>query len=297
MANIIGVGYRDAAYVYDRLLGLEPPPSPNHHMRRGNAHEPLAAQRYAQRTDREMEKASFMRHPEMWWFGGTPDYYARESQADWEWGELGITEIKCPDPTTGKIQKIKSTGVPKKVYAQTQFYIWLHNEIHDDDIRWGSYILYDASRHDVWYQDFPRNDEFIEDMIRRCTAFWHDHVIARVRPEADDPKGLRVAMPPSIESTGVELVRNDEEWRRKLCQLRSVREEIKLLERKEKMVKDWLKDEMGDAEVVESVEGRVHFKPQTRRSTDLKALRQDHPEIDWSKYERETHFMRFTPYV
>ena len=94
--------------VAERLTGLQQESFTNAAMQRGTEMEPIARAAYEAHTGVFVDLCGFVQHPEIKWFGASPDGTI---------GEDGLIEIKCPNTAT-HLQYMKAGKPPAKYRYQ-----------------------------------------------------------------------------------------------------------------------------------------------------------------------------------
>lgn len=94
--------------VAERLTGLQQESFTNAAMQRGTEMEPIARAAYEAHTETFVDLCGFIQHPEIKWFGASPDGMV---------GEDGLIEIKCPNTAT-HLQYMKAGKPPAKYRYQ-----------------------------------------------------------------------------------------------------------------------------------------------------------------------------------
>jgi len=131
-----------------------------------------------------------------------------------------------------------------------------------------------------------RDETFIENVIEAERAFWHDHVLAGVPPEATNAADAsRLWRRDNGEAIEVDVGTADI-----IARLKSLKEDRRTIDEQVEFFEDALKVTFRDAaSVTHGGNVLATYKAQSRRSLDAKSLEKDHPEIAES-YRRESTF-------
>jgi putative phage-type endonuclease len=187
---------------------------------------------------------------------------------------LGGLEIK----TTSDAPKKWDDAIPTMYQAQAQFQMWVT----------GMERTWFAVLHANWglrlrLYELPRDDEDIATIVARCERFWFDHVVAGQPPAVDGHDATTEALRRvEVEPSAGLIV--DDVVRRTVADLRTVREQIKVLEDVEATYANELRSALGEHHVgYVDAGGRlqpvVSWKPQDARRIDTTALRARLPRV------------------
>jgi hypothetical protein len=164
---------------------------------------------------------------------------------------------------------------------------------------WGSFAVFNAEDWELLWFDVRRDDVFVDEMLVTAEAFWHNHVLTRVRPEAEDatPAALRVRQLVRDTTRANEVWREDGTWMSAFAELRVAKRVLTEAEARHETAVRVLKDLM-DAEgqtVVASPLGRISWSESTRRNFSRELLAEAHPELDLSPFYTTTATRSFRP--
>lgn len=130
-------------------------------MRYGTEMEPLARAAYAFDMDVNVEQIAFATHPSIEMAGASPDGLV---------GNLGLVEIKCPQPAA-HLETLLSETVPDKYVKQV---MW---QMACCEREWTDYVSYNPSfppAAKMFVKRIPRDDAMIADLEREVRAFLAD---------------------------------------------------------------------------------------------------------------------------
>ena len=99
----------------------------NQYMEWGIEQEPFARMAYEARAEAFVEKTGFWKHPEIKWFGCSPDGLV---------GDDGLIEIKCPKSTT-HVKYLLDNKLPEDYYWQ------VHGQMLVTGRKWVDFISFD----------------------------------------------------------------------------------------------------------------------------------------------------------
>ncbi len=99
----------------------------NQYMEWGIEQEPFARMAYEARTESFVEKTGFWKHPDIKWFGCSPDGLV---------GDDGLIEIKCPKSTT-HVKYLLDNELPSDYYWQ------VHGQMLVTGRKWVDFISFD----------------------------------------------------------------------------------------------------------------------------------------------------------
>lgn len=264
VAAICGLDpWRTITDVYDEKIGVAADKPPTPPMLRGTYLEPVAADLYAERTGRSLRRQPLRRHPEYPWMIGNVDRQILAGTADVT--ETGILEVKCPGVRA--FSQVKAHGLPEHYILQLQHYLAVYG------YSWGSYALFSAENWELIHFDLEADAEIRDRLIELEHDFWHDHVIAEVRPEP-----APVALPQLPEVKGEVITRDDPEWADAISMLAEARELTASAKDLETAAKARIQDLAGEHGVFEGAGARIYWREMAgRRTFDRKALAASRP--------------------
>lgn len=170
--------------------------------------------------------------------------------------------------------------VPEQYYAQCQ----ISMEIFGVDT-WHLYaILAGFNGFKRKHFIIKRNNLYIKSLIKICSDFWNNNVLARTAPQAKSIDDINKLFTDSqqIRMTATnEVNKLIEEYKQLKVKMSSIEETLKPLQKKEKEIKEKLALSMEDAEIITDNKDNeiIEFKIVNRSSIDSKRLKLDHPDL------------------
>ena len=186
------------------------------------------------------------------------------------WGDSQLEELQA-----GKV--VTEHRIPLYYETQVQWYLMLAQvEI--------CYVAVLIGGNDFRVYEVHRNDEAIQAIKDKVSAFWHDYVLGGKQPNPiniEDIRRLyRCEEKPMVEAS--------EEAAILIGELRNLKEQIVLLEKQKKDVETRLAAYVGANEgLLLGGKKAVTFKAQSRTTFNSKKLKADDPEL-WIKYVEHT---------
>lgn len=229
----------------------------------GHALQPVIGAKAAKQLGVQLtETEVFRTHPLESWAGATVDYLAETSD-----GELMIIECKAT-------RDYRWQAIPEYYQTQLAWQCFVHG-VPRSRIA----VLHASTQFEVYEFDFERDAGWFPDVLAACRQWWHEHVVAEVKPEnlAADSDLLKQIQ--AIPGKTVELAAT---WVEDLATLQALKEEIKSLTDRADAISDLLRAAMSDAEVA-TYEGKVlatwkATKPKTLK-LDQKAFAMGNPQV------------------
>lgn len=130
-------------------------------MQWGVDHEDDARERYEAETGHFVELVGFIPHPEIEYFGASPDGFV---------GQDGLLEIKCPATTT-HIRRIKADIVPDEYRAQMLVQLLCTGRQWVDFVDYDPRLKGDYERLQFWCIRFEPKPEELKDAEYKCIEF------------------------------------------------------------------------------------------------------------------------------
>ena len=130
-------------------------------MQWGVDHEDEARERYEAETGQFVELVGFIPHPEIKYFGASPDALV---------GKDGLLEIKCPTTTT-HIRRIKAGVVPDEYRAQMLVQLLCTGRKWVDYVDYDPRLKGDFERLQFWSIRFEPTLEELNDAKEKCLEF------------------------------------------------------------------------------------------------------------------------------
>ncbi len=240
----------------------------------GNRLEQAVADWFAIETGKEIyQDDNFIVHPTIPLLGGNIDrritgenalLECKTTQSEEGWGEgylLGDNRI--PDSYLCQvIHYCAITGCDVAYIAVL---------IRGIDFRWFKY------EHDL------ELEKYIND---KCIAWWNNHVVADVAPEPTNEDEVIALLRGKVSA---ETITTTDEIAHTLEALKQVRNEIDMLEEREKYCRDLICVYMGDKQTLLNIDGTVAVTWKQRPGTitfDSKKFKDEHPEM-YSQFEKQ----------
>ena len=234
--------------------------------------QPAILKEFAKRQSCKLEnEEQFIRHPELTWFGGTPDatIVGDKSGVDaknirWnrgEWGEEGTDQV------------------PEYVAMQCHHFMTLMGYE-----RWYVAALFGGCELKIY--KVTRDDEIADMIIKADSEFWTEHIQKENPPELDDSGSWRKYVERKFpkDNGDVRLATVDE-----ILLLDQYRRQSALLKRREARVEELktrLCASLGESAGITCELGRVSYKTAKGRTTlDGKRLKEDMPDV-YKQYEK-----------
>lgn len=282
---ILGVNkYKTAVDVWRRLSDptyVDQPDSETVEL--GRYMEPYIALKYSAVTRRTLELSEKLNHDKHPFLHANPDRVITGGLRVAMDGP-GILEIKHLGQWTFK--QTKDQGIDLSYYAQVQHYLFVTG------FKWGSFACYNSEHKELYWFDVERDDEFIARMVDACVTFWNENVLTGICPT---PREMVYDFPRA--NIGAEaVVHNELEWVQAMRRLKDARDAFRLAEHSKKLAEQTIKDMMQETEKVIIPElGKISWAESVRHTYDVETLKREHPDIDFSRYEKATVTRTFLP--
>ena len=130
-------------------------------MQWGIDHEDEARARYEDETGNLVDLVGFIPHPEIKYFGASPDGFV---------GKDGLLEIKCPNTVT-QIKRVKAGEVPEEYKAQMQVQLLCTGRKWVDFVSYDPRINGEFERFQFWTIRYEPSEEELKDTERKCIEF------------------------------------------------------------------------------------------------------------------------------
>jgi len=280
-AALFSLGYGCARRLVLQKRGAQPdyePPDKNV-FRRGIALEPIVAQEYADATKRTLSTCAVMRHPEHPELLVHADRLILKSEEHSE--VAGVLELK----TAGReiFKKLQREGMQDDHTLQVQWALMVTG------LTWGSYAVLWADGWEQIHFDIEPNHELIAEMIAQGLETWAmvENGPLPNRLEPDDKRCLSCEFRMQCQGQAMlDLLGDDakkasfdESINPVLDEYLAAQEILKNAEEIHDQAKGQLEDAIGDRILVETIGGRVTFKPHKRSSVNSEKLKKTYPDI------------------
>lgn len=248
-------------------MGMTPDKETNESMRRGVFLEEYVAQRFTEETGKKVKRDNFMYCDD--------DFPCLTANIDRVIvGEDAGLECKTMNDFSSGDYDLESGEIPTQYYYQLQHYMMVMNWSY-------MYIAFSTNFKFVWHK-VDRNDEFIRQMRQKELDFWYNHVVKKVRPEADgsesSAEALTTLYPNEVPDSVIYI--DFEELGKRYIQLNEMANRIKA---EKEGIKNKICDYLADAELGFSENYKASWKTQPKNSFDTKTFHNDYPDL-YKKY-------------
>lgn len=281
--------------LYDQLMAVgegqtpDEEPSETGDMKRGKMLEPLAVSMWEEETGRKALIFPRITHPDLPFLHASPD---RIVPTDGEAGypvldrNDGLLEVKCPRSFV--VKRYLEDGIEPSYWAQVQHYLYVLG------LQWGEFAILDSENWKLHRIPFERDEVFIANMVDAVTQWWERHILAEQRPDEGFVDSNNRPWPKVKVHDAVEV--DGREWLDAVEDLRRAREAFSLAEHAKELAEERVKTMMGDKQhIVIPGKASITFKEGSKRSFDLERFKQDHPDLDYNRYVRQTITRTFRP--
>lgn len=223
-------------------------------MMRGVVLEPVAADLYVEKTERQIRRQPLKRHPDFDHMLGNVD---RQILAVGEVESTGILEVKCPGLRV--MANVKARGLSDYMTVQLMHYLAVYG------YSWGSFCLFNAENWDLIWFDLEADQDFIAMLAEKESEFWTDYVVPKIAPP-EDVEELWADVP-KVE--GELKVVDGTEWREAALELQEARTLKGAASELEKIAAEKLKVlmEAGSLDAIEIAEfARIYWRAQQGRT-------------------------------
>ena len=246
----------------------------NEAMRQGREFEDYVARRFTEATGKKVRKANFM-------------YYDEEHPfmlADVDRMIVGENAgLECKTASPYMAEKWADGKIPLSYQIQCLHYM----SVCKADAWYIAVLIYGR---EFKYYKIERDEEMLADLIQIEKDFWENHVLKKVLPKPDGPEladsVIAEYFKKSREET-VALTGFDE----KLNRRQELSEMIESMGTEKRQIEQELKLFMGEAELAESGQYRISWKPVSSQRLDEKRLKEERPEV-YEKYRKTTQYRR-----
>jgi len=262
IAAILGLHpYKSAAEVYLDKTGQGREVQINQSMKCGTHLEPSIAEWWSQENGRPIERANFTSRTDEPIFGASPDYLV---------GDSGVLECKWCGPNAAQGFGEGPDDVPTHYLLQVQWQLFVTGRTY-------GYLCVLGP----WQGGF-RQYEIIADpdlhrrMAHQARKFMHEYVYAEIAPPLSGSYGDKKLIESLHPSDDGQVIAATYELEDEIGELGKELIQIAELEKSAEGRKNRIKQFMGDAAVLESLEGKFTWKTTKGRS-----------ETDWSAVARD----------
>lgn len=198
------------------------------------------------------------------------------------------------------LKKFAGGEFPENYYVQCVHYLAITGKN-----RWYLAVLV-LNQGFMVYQITRRQDDRVPDWCSGSVYVSDDEIQALMDAEREFWQFVQSDTPPAFSGTQADTAalsaiytggssgRVDLPGRESLIhQYRSLKERVKALETELDRCAQTLKGDLGDSEEGQAGSYLVSWKPQSRRTFDVKAFAADHPDIDLESYFKTSSFRKF----
>lgn len=254
--------------VWNQKRGLVEPLVETNPMRRGRLLESAIAEWYAEETGLDVLDGE-----EMPIVGPKPFMLASPDRYVSVDGDRFGLEIKTARSADGWGETL-SAGVP--VYYATQAAWYMACTGID---RWDFAVLFLVNDEFRRYTLF-RDKKMEKKLVKKCSDWWDKHILLGEPPPIDGSSAADKYLQGKFSNLSDEYRSADIEEEALIFDLDDIQTEIKSLKEKEALIKNQIKERIGDSTGLSGFFGRVSWKLNKGRSSlDSKALKEKHPEI------------------
>ncbi|CEH29360.1 hypothetical protein AM501_20325 [Aneurinibacillus migulanus] len=278
---ICGVDKRKSALaVYLEKIGQTIEREDTEAMHFGRVLEEVIADEFTRRTGYKLQRRNaILQHPNMEWAIGNIDRLIMDAERG-----NGVLEIKTASEYMRK--EWEEEGVPEVYQLQLQWYLYVTG------LSWGAFAVL-IGGNTFHYQIIERDEELIELSVQICGHFWHNHVLTRIPPLPDGSEAateLLGHMYPEGEADSVTVLPDEAE--ELIARWEQADRDIQEAETHKREAENRLKVLIGRHETGITGEHRISWKNISRRTVDVKALKEKRPDI-YEEFVRPTMSRRF----
>jgi len=279
--SVLGISRWTTPYeLWEEKTGRSAGVEENDVMSLGKYLEPYIAKKYTEKTGRKVQERhmSFV-HPEYPFMRANLD---REILKDKR--GVGILEIKALG--SFPFRKLKMSGIDNMYICQLQHYLFVTGR------SWGAFAVMNRDNGELIHFDVEPDKTFQDLILEKCIEFWK-YVEADTPPPRDDATE-------NIPDDNGEIVNvSGNEWEKTINHYKEMSNLASQASELKTEAEDKLKELIGDKPAVEGYGLRVYYKAsKPRTSLDKKKLITEHPEIDFTQYEKLSKITRaFKPYI
>lgn len=266
VAVIMGYNPWKSAYaLYAEKVGLVPPEdlSENEAVEWGTKLEPMIAQKFSEVTGKKVKRWGTVCNPDAPW-----------QMANFD--RLIVGEdcgLECKTANAFKKEEWEGDNVPDAYYCQVQMYIHLSGFE-------GWWIACLIGGQHFEYKYIPRNDTFIQDMLEKVTAFWENHVVAKVPPAVDGSESCTEAIKKIYKNSNGMQIDLPSRAAHIFASLDELDNTMNIIKQQQDNLKNELKLMLGDNEVGVIGDRKVTWKTQKGRTTiDSKKLQKEYADV------------------
>mgnify|MGYP000911681809 CR=1 FL=1 len=276
-AAIVGMNHYVTPYMlWADKTGRLPDKPDNEAMRQGRDLEQYVADRFMEATGKKVRRRTPMFH--------NPAYPFAHANID----RAVVGEragLECKTTSLMNLKKFKNGEYPENYYVQCVHYL----AVTGWD-RWYLAVII-LNQGFKWFK-IERDQAEIDALMRAEKDFWNTYVAPDVPPPVDGlpptSKALEAVFPGLDQDESKPLFREDI-----LQNYLDLKEQISVLQKEKTKCEQILKEDLGDNPSGECGGYRIDWKPQTRQTFDFQKFKEDHPELNFEPYLKESTFRRF----
>lgn len=237
----------------------------------GNELEDVVAKEFEKRTGKKVRKHNFMMYHS--------DYDFISANVDrFIVGENAILE--CKTASEYKKSEWLDDNIPGSYMAQCYHYM----AVTGVDAAYIAVLI--GGNHFVW-KKIERDDEVIDQIIKKEVTFWNDHVLTKEAPEIDSTDATSSALNKFWRNTIDETLNLQDDTSTILKAMTSIDNQIKELKEQRVGYENQIKSLLGEHERGLALDGsQATWKRQKQKRIDTKRLKSEQPEI-YEKYIKE----------
>ena len=244
----------------------------------GNVLEPILLKEFSRRTGLKTEAVPFIfQFKEYPFMIANIDGIAHETD-----GSVSLLEIKTAN---GFAAKEWEDGLPPEYYLQIQHYLAV------TDIS-KSYVAVLIGGNHFKYETIERDEETIRMLIAMESAFWNNHIVTNIPPEADATSGaILEKLYPKSDKTSVILPEIADDLVAQIADCKSVAEDLKNAQSE---AENKLKSLMKDAEYAKTPAGySISWKNTDTTRIDTAKLKAELPDV-YTQFSKKVSTRRFS---
>lgn len=243
----------------------------------GNVLEDVVAKEFENRTGKKVRKNNKMlRHPEHDFMLANLDRVIV--------GEKALLE--CKTTSQYNLDQWTDDEIPASYLCQVQHYMAVTGYEK-------AYVAVLCGGNQFIWKEILRDDELIEIIVNAEKDFWYNNVLANEIPEIDGSDATKFFLNHMYKDVDEEQVHLSDDVDTLLEGLEQVRKEEKELKELKTKYENQLKDKLGNYIAGATQNYLATWKPQTRRTLDIKKVREVYgDEIDQYYKESETRVLK-----
>lgn len=200
-------------------------------------------------------------------------------------GENAILECKTANAYLAK--EWEGDEIPASYIVQVQHYM----AVRGSDKAYIAVLI--GGQRFIW-KEIPRDEDFINFLVKEERKFWNEHILTLVPPTLDGSSAAEKYLKERYKESDPELtVDLKAKYNNEIEEFLSIKEQIKRMEEVATAIENNIKNELGSAEIGYTPRYEVSWKSVTSNRFDSKLLKKDHPEIA-EKYTKKSVSRRFT---